>query len=90
MFACAALMECWIELTQNKSLLMKILALLCLYSSYVLVYSSIMFTQSISNTLGGLYRWMEGGRLLGYGRVAKLLVMTKFNVINSLIFSKSL
>ena len=90
MFACASLMECWIDLAKNKSILMKVLALLCLYSSYIFVQSSILFTKEIRNTSEGLDYWIIAGRLLALARIGRLLIMTKFDVINSLIFSKSL
>jgi ABC-type nickel/cobalt efflux system permease component RcnA len=41
MFACADFLECWVELRRNRSYLMKLLALFCLYSSYVFVHSRI-------------------------------------------------
>ncbi len=39
-FACAV--ECFIDLAKNKSILMKMMGLMCLYSSYLFAQSGIL------------------------------------------------
>ena len=87
-FACAV--ECFIDLAKNKSILMKIMGLLCLYSSYLFAQSGILIRNQVRNTTVGVDVWIRAGTLLGFARIGRLLVMTKFDVINSLIFSRSL